>query len=124
MTDALIPDEREERLPRWARALLTELRQQLQSAQHQAEDARLATEPDSSYVLVNRGMYPPIGLGVDPTITYLHEPGGRLIYGIDVRMHRSKLHPRGRLEVTTGGMGIRISPAASNHFYVDWDYDY
>jgi hypothetical protein len=56
-------DEREERLPRWARVAMDDLRRQLADAKSSARAARLDTDPAASTAVLDPYADVPIGLG-------------------------------------------------------------
>lgn len=68
--DALTPDDREAKLPAWARKSLDELRRRTRDAEALAERARLDTDPDGSGAILDRMDRKPVGLGEDPDVSF------------------------------------------------------
>lgn len=100
-------DPREDKLPKWAREELHELRRRTREAEKLAEDARLATDPDSVDTLLMRGIREPIGLGTGPTVRFrLGDGRGEFI---DVRYDS-----RAELVYMHGDSGIAVLPRATN----------
>jgi hypothetical protein len=61
-TPPIDPDPREEKLPRWARDLLDNMRRRVERAETTAEATRLATKPDETDTVINRYGDEPVGL--------------------------------------------------------------
>lgn len=110
MNDPMSPDPREAKLALWAQNLFRELRKRVQAAEWQAEEARLATKPDESLVLVprfGRRQQNDIGLG-DATIRFraaLDLPWDR---HFDVRVFTDGI------QVNAGRGPLQVEPVASN----------
>ena len=109
------PDPREERLPRWARDLLDNMRMRVRRAEADAEAALLATNAEGSDTQIYRFTDEPVGLGIGPTIEFRLGDRNRRDY-----VHcRVETHPRAgtRLEVI-GGDALRIAPKSGNHITI------
>lgn len=103
----LAPDEREQKLPNWARDKMGALRRAVESANNAAEEARLSTSPDESDTAIERFSRGKIGLGRGTTIRF--SLGERWDQHIDVRVDAA----RGRL-VVIGGDQIVVKPQSGN----------
>lgn len=100
-------DTREARLPVWARRELEHLRQRLREAESSAREARLATGPEDSDVILDPYDTTPIRLGKGTRIRFLLSGGDPLRHYVDVRVSR------GELDVL-GGDTLAVIPWASN----------
>jgi hypothetical protein len=110
-------DEREARLPRWARDELHRLRMRLKAAEREAKEARLATNPAESLVLIprfNRG--DDIGLG-DETVRFRRRVDGPWDEHFEVRVSA-----RG-IRVMAGRGPMAVVPVSSNVVEIEpWRY--
>lgn len=81
------PDSREAKLPVWAQELLSNARIRVQAAETHAEEALLATNPDTSTALLNMHAEIPIGLGEHPKVCFVFSRAadGRPLDYIEVR---------------------------------------
>lgn len=108
-------DEREARLPKWAQDELATLRRRLSEAEASAEEALLATSPETSLAVVNPWDKIPIGLGSSPYLRVRFfvgpEPSQDLDY-IDVGLRN------GRLELM-GQRPFSVLPGSSNRVEVE-----
>lgn len=68
--DPMVPDEREAKLPVWARTLLDSLRRRTRQAERLAARAALDTDPDGSGAILDRFADHPIGLGDLPQVSF------------------------------------------------------
>jgi hypothetical protein len=62
------PDPREGNLPKWAQELLSNLRRRAREAEKGEQEARLATDPVGSDMIIDRYGKTPIGLGRGPQL--------------------------------------------------------
>lgn len=111
---AAAKDDREARLPKWAQDKLERMRHMLADATALAEQARLATDPEGSSVLIHRHGDEPIGLG-DATIEY-RTGGGRLLVYVDKA--RAGVKPGEAIQVQGYDGRLTIEPASSNTIIV------
>ena len=101
--DPTIPDPREGNLPKWAQDLLNDLRRITNEAREGADDARLATDPFGSDMLIDAYDRIPIGLGTRPKLKVVlgrRQPDGDPIDYVDVRL-------------TEDGKGIELMGSAT-----------
>lgn len=68
----MVRDDREDRLPAWARGVIEGLRRRVTSAEDSARRASLATDPAGSAAILDRFDDPDrlIGLGAEPRIAF------------------------------------------------------
>lgn len=80
-------DGREANLPVWAQEILSNARIRVQAAETHAEEALLATNPDTSTALLNMHAEIPIGLGEHPKVCFVftRRPDGSPLDYIEVR---------------------------------------
>lgn len=114
-TSPIEPDPREEKLPRWARDLLDNMRRRVEHAEATAEAARLATGPGETDTVVYRYSDEPIGLppGCQVEFRLGPAPEGRTF---------SRNYVHCRVETTkhgtwldlSGGDSISIQPRSGN----------
>jgi hypothetical protein len=110
-TPPIDPDPREEKLPRWARDLLSDMRMRVQRAEADAEAALLATDPGGCDTTLYRYGSPSVGLGHDrPTVQF--RLGDKHREYVMCRIEDSKSYPRH--VYVNGGDSIRIEPVSSN----------
>lgn len=104
-------DPREVKLPAWARDMIDNARRRVKEAEKSAQEARLATGPDESDMLVDRYDQTPIGLGKRPTVRVVlgRKPDGEVIRWIDIRLTES----RKSIEVM-GSTTLRVTPQVTN----------
>ena len=103
---ALDVDPREEKLPAWAREKLKEARRVAVIARREADEARLATNPDDTDVIIGRWNAIPIGLPPGERVRFIVGPN---------RSHDwIEVHTDGdRIEVT-GDRALNVHPRVSN----------
>jgi hypothetical protein len=112
-----LPDEREDRLPQWARTLIADLRQRNADLTKRAEEVRLATDPDATdTVLYGRRGAEAIGLPPGAEVFYRFGPDDEEDV-ISVQLVRSDPH---RL-VLHSPRRLLICPVISNSFAVFLD---
>ncbi len=99
-------DEREERLPKWAKEKLADARRRVQNANELAQEARLATKPDDTDTLVNP-WGKSIGLPKGERVRFLLSKDDNLRDWVDVRVKD------GSLELMAGGSLI-LRPQVTN----------
>lgn len=104
-------DDRENKLPVWAREKLADARRRVKDAERQATEARLATAPDESRAVMYRYAEVPVGLGANPTVRFTLKPGGwdHSFRYVDVRINE-----RGDGVEIMGGRSITVQPQTSN----------
>lgn len=113
--DALEPDAREPKLPKWAQDLLAQQRRVLQRLHAYAVEAQLATEPNDSDAVLRPYGEPqlglgPIGLGRHVSVRFLLAPTpGHPEPYVDLRLEDN----RQALRVMTGER-LWLHPLASN----------
>lgn len=100
----LVAEDREARLPVWARDLLGALRRELDSADRHAQEARLATSPDESDTVIRRYIGGNIGLGDGPTVLF-RTPDGEL---------EASLRDGALVVMTNGSTRPVVSPQSGN----------
>jgi hypothetical protein len=85
---ALPEDDREAKLPVWAKDMLRQMRARVRAAEKAAVAARLATDPEGSAMIMAPYSEVPIGLGAAPTVRVKLGKGGyidfRKVQGEDV----------------------------------------
>lgn len=106
-----IVDPREDKLPRWARAKLSDARRHVANERQKAEEALLNTDPAGSLVVVDNYHYQ-IGLG-DQVITFKPRLGADRFQSIVVRAHRGGVEVR-----QSSGGTIHVIPSSSNVVYI------
>ena len=109
-TPSIDPDPREEKLPRWARDLLDNMRHRVARAEADADAALLATSPDESSTVLYRDGDSDVGLGDDPTVQF--RLGGKHRQHIQCRIERTPSW--GTCVYLSGGDSIRFRPVSSN----------
>lgn len=109
-TPSIEPDPREEKLPRWARELLDNMRMRVARAEADAAAAILATRPDESDTLLYRYGSPDVGLGNEVTVQFKLSDQHRAY--IQCRIDRAKHY--GPHVYLAGGDSIRFEPVSSN----------
>lgn len=116
-TPPIEPDLREEKLPRWARELLGNMRSRVERAERTAEAARLNTDPDQSDTVIYRYGDEPVGLGMGPCIEFRLGPNSRDY--VHCYVERDKRGTRLHL----WGDTIRIAPKSSNAVQITVNLD-
>lgn len=109
-TPPIEPDPREEKLPRWARDLLSNMRSRVQRAEADADAALLATRPAESSTVLYRYGDRDVGLGDDPTVQF--RLGDKHRQYIQCRVDRRP--PYGPHVYLSGGDSIRFEPVSGN----------
>lgn len=111
-------DPREERLPKWAQAEMERLRLRAMRAEAERDEARLATGPDESDVVIDGWGAIPVGLGRGTQISF-RPPGPTKLHPvrrtIDVRVLDN-----GTVQVL-GGAPLIVRLGASNVLYLTLD---
>lgn len=101
-------DPREERLAKWARDLIDDLRRKVEDAEREAEEARLATRPDETDTVIQPYDDIPIGLPKGERVRFRLGPPGDLRHYLEVRVADDFT-----VEVMAGA-SLRVYPRASN----------
>jgi hypothetical protein len=113
-TPSIEPDPREEKLPRWARELLSNARMRVRTAEANAEAALLATKPDETDTVVYRYGSPNVGLEEGSAVQFRLGPHYQDY--VQCRIERDK-HYGARVNLH-GGRSIRIEPGSSNTAHI------
>lgn len=100
-------DPREAKLPLWVREKLTEARRRVASAEALRDEARLATDPAGSLVIIDHFNEVPIGLG-DARVTFKPSLDAEWSETFTVRAIP------GGIEVSASGSPLAVVPHASN----------
>jgi hypothetical protein len=103
-TAAIAPDEREAKLPQWAQHKLATLRRAVAEADSRAEQARMATNPAESDMLIAPFDDIPVGLGRDVEVRAVLDPQRPRDRYVDLRVRRDR-DQRRYLELV-GGSGL------------------
>ena len=91
--DPMVEDEREVKLPMWAKATIERLRTSVERARSEAEEARLLTNPDDTDTHVRMYVGKPIGLPKGERVRF--QLGDRSDQYVDVRTEGNHVHVMG-----------------------------
>lgn len=107
-----------ERLPAWAKAEIEGLRRKVSDAERGEEEARLATDPFRSSVLLDPYDKTPIGLGKQQ-VRFLLDPAGYHVgdYPSREQYVDARVDEFGRLALHSGS-GMHIHPHATNACHI------
>jgi hypothetical protein len=110
-------DEREARLPKWAREEIRDLRRRVSEAESLAQQARLDTNPDGSNTQIQNYTDRNIGLGDETLIRFVLAtfPDGRERIYVDANVRT--LHGETHLHVQSSDQLV-IHPQSSNYVRV------
>lgn len=91
--------------------MLNNARRRVKEAEKSAQEARLATGPNESDMIVDRYDEIPVGLGRRPTVRVVldRRPGGEVVRWIDIRLTESKKS----VEIL-GSSTLRVTPQVTN----------
>lgn len=104
----IAPDPREERLPKWAQADMRALRRMVEHAERVAEEARLATKPDETHVVINP-YQDTIGLPERESVRFFIEAPHRWI---DVQWRGEYVEIMGSSALTLTGQASNVMRAS------------
>lgn len=111
------PDPREEKLPRWARELLGNMRLRVEHAERDAQQALLATRPDETDTVVYRYGDEPIGLTPGATVQFQLGPNERK-HSYNYIQCRVETDTTGTYLHVIGGGALSFRPKSSNHAHI------
>jgi hypothetical protein len=119
--DPMKPDPREGNLPKWAQGLLGDMRRRTLDAEKGEQEARLATDPVNSDMIIDRYGKTPIGLGkghrlrVTCVLTRDHDDDP--LDWVDFRLS-DQGHGLGRSVEVSASSTLNIQPQVTNVIYV------